>query len=234
MTVSIVMVGAGGTGSHLIHPLIQYVDAWDSEALIHVWDADSVEDKNLTRQLFWTHEVGKNKAQCFQDRWPNKVVAHQEFISENNIEDAIRERDVVLICADNMAVRRLINQRAKSLRTVVVVNGGNELHTGSVQTFQRTAGKNITPALDFFAPEFKQIDNGADPATMSCAEIAQLPGGEQSVMANQSVAAFMLQALHRVRSMVYDNEQQWTKVTFDILAGTVQTSDVRLIGGLDD
>lgn len=230
---SIVMVGAGGTGSHLIHPLIQYMSA-KGEFLIHVWDADMVEPKNLSRQLFWQHEVGKNKATCFAERWPNEVVAHEEYISESSIDSAIRDGDVVLICADNMAVRRLINERAKTLDSCVVINGGNETHTGSVQSFIRQDSKNVTPALDFFSPEFNNLDEGADPATMSCAEIAQLPGGEQSVMANQSVAAFMLQALHRAMEKVYDAEKQWTKMTFDIMAGTVQTSDVRLIGGLDD
>lgn len=231
---SVVMVGAGGTGSHLIHPLLQWLDAID-EHVVHVWDADMVEQKNLTRQLFWSHEIGKNKAQCFEDRWPRQVVSHQQFISEENVEKAIQNEDVVLICADNMAVRRLINERAKKLESVIVINGGNELHTGSVQVFARHNNKNVTPSLDFFSPEFKAVDDGADPATMSCAEIAQLPGGEQSIMANNTVAAFMLQALHRAyEADVYSQDKQWTKLTFDIMAGTVQTSDVRLIGGLDD
>lgn len=230
---SIVMVGAGGTGSHLIHPLIQYMGG-KGDFIIHVWDADTVEEKNLTRQLFWTHEIGQNKAECFERRWPHEVVAHADYISEANVVRAIQDGDVVLICADNLAVRRLLDARLQALGSGILINGGNELNTGSVQAFIRKTGKNITPSLRFFSPEFDALDAGADPATMSCAEIAQLPGGEQSVMANQSVAAFMLQALHRAFEQVYDQEKQWTKLTFDIMAGTVQTSDVRLIGGLDD
>jgi len=231
---NIVMVGAGGTASHLIHPLICYMGGKSADFTIHVWDADSVEDKNLARQLFFRNEVGKNKARAFEDRYPNEVVAHEEFISEGNILLAIQESDGVLICADNMAVRRLVNSHCRGLSNVLVVNGGNELDTGSVQTFLRKDSKNITPPLDFNSPEFAHTDAGADPATMSCAEIALLPGGEQTVMANQSVAAFMLQALHRVFEKVYDEDDpQWTKLTFNIPRGTVQTSDVRLIGGYD-
>ena len=227
---SIVMVGAGGTGSHLIHPLIQYLGI--DEAIVHIYDADTIEPKNLTRQLFYPYEVGQLKAEALEVRFHNAVAAHTQYIGEDNIKDAVREGDVVLICADNMAVRRVINERAKNLDTVLIINGGNELDTGSVQVFLRDKGHNITPPLDFFSPEFNR-DDGPDMADLSCAEIAQLPGGEQTVVANNSVAALMLQALVRVDHDVYSQEKQWTKTTFDVMAGTVQTSDVRLIGGFD-
>lgn len=231
---SLVMVGAGGTGSHLIHPLIQYL-AGQGDFVIHVYDADHVEPENLSRQLFYPTEVGQHKATALSTRFGPEVIAHENYIGPDNIGTAVQNGDTVLICADNMAVRRLINDRAKQLDNVLVINGGNEEHTYSTQVFLRENGHNVTPSLDYYSPEF-DIDDGPDRSTLSCAEIAMLPGGEQTVVANNSAAAMMLQALARTDTSAYTESEdpQWTKLTGNIMAGTVQTSDVRLIGGLDD
>jgi molybdopterin/thiamine biosynthesis adenylyltransferase len=224
-----VMVGAGGTGSHLIHALTLYA-ADIPRANIFIWDADEVEEKNLKRQVFYPYEIGTNKAEAISARYPDICNPRTEYIGEDNIEKAIQDGDTVLICADNMAVRRLINAHAKKLKNITVINGGNEMYTGSVQVFIRRKGKSITPALDFFSPEFDIRNEEPDRAKMSCAEIAQLPGGEQTMLANNQVASFMLSALYRADQEVHGDKEQWTKVTFDMQAGIVQTSDVRLIG----
>lgn len=228
------MVGAGGTASHLIHALNQYVEAFhgENEGFIHVWDADHVEQSNLSRQLFYPYEIGNFKAETFHQRFP-QVRAHNEFIGPNNVEDAIQEKDIVLICADNMTVRRLINQRANELDDIVIINGGNEMHTGSVQVFIKTQGKKRTPDLEWLSPELL-IEDG-DRSEMSCDELAMLPGGEQTIIANMTTAALMMAALWRYHAEVYSSEgaPNWTKVTFDHSAGTFQTSDVRLTGGID-
>jgi len=232
MTDTLVMVGAGGTGSHLLHPLLAYLG--DRDYILHIWDADTVERKNLERQLFFEFDIGSLKALALAKRRPDRIEAHIKYLGEENITNAIQDGDTVFICADNMAVRRLINSLAKQLDNITIINGGNELYTGSVQVFAKRAGQRVTPPLDFYSPEFDADNDGPDMAELSCAEIAVLPGGEQTVVANNAVASLMLQALVRVEQDVYSEAEQWTKVTFDVLAGTFQTSDVRLIGGLDE
>jgi len=226
-----VVIGAGGTASHLIHALVQYATAFPGDGIIHIWDADEVEPKNLTRQLFYPHEVGVHKAEAFEHRWPQMVKAHTEYVGADNIERAVQEDDTILICADNMAVRRLINDRAKTLQYVTVINGGNEEHTGSVQYFERAGGGYVTPPLDFNSPEFDPANDEVDRSALSCAEIAVLPGGEQPIVANQTTAALMLAALWRSDENIYSVEKQWTKITFDHQEGQVQTSDVRMLKG---
>jgi len=232
-TEQFVVIGAGGTASHLIHSLVQYTLGY---GIIHVWDADVVEQKNLKRQLFYPHEVGTHKAEAFYKRWPDSIVPHIEYVGENNIEQVIKNDDTVLICADNMAVRRLINERAKQLDTVAVINGGNEEISGSVQVYWRVGGDNITPPLDFASPEFDPSNDMVDRSTLSCAEIAVLPGGEQTIVANQTVAALMMAALWRTDDGMYTSpDKTWTKITFDHETGQVHTSDVRMLkGALDD
>ena len=224
-----VVIGAGGTASHLIHALVQYLQEGD---LIHIWDADVVEEKNLKRQLFYPFEVGTHKAEAFAKRWADVIEAHVAYVGEDNIERVIKDDDTVLICADNMAVRRLINERAKQLDNVVIINGGNEKISGSVQVYERSEGKNVTPPLDFASPEFDPSNDEVDRSALSCAEIAVLPGGEQTIIANQTVAALMMAALWRGDDGVYlERGKAWTKITFDHADGQVQTSDVRMLKG---
>jgi molybdopterin/thiamine biosynthesis adenylyltransferase len=228
----VIMVGAGGTGSHLFHPLIQYLGS-AGDAMVHIYDEDHVTPENLERQLFYSHEVGQNKAMALAARFPENAIGHSVFIGFKNVDKIIQEGDTVLICADNMAVRRLINRRAKTLQDILVINGGNEEHSASVQVFLREGGHNITPPLDFYSPEFF-LNDGPDRSTLSCAQLARLPGGGQTVVANATAANLILQALARVDNDIYLLEGQWTKQTVDIFQGTVQTSDVRLIGGYDE
>jgi molybdopterin/thiamine biosynthesis adenylyltransferase len=231
------MVGAGGTGSHLFHGLYLYALAKGLDYhTIHIWDADNVEEKNLERQAFFQHDIGMNKAEALAQRFVTHTRPHKEYVGPNNIELVMQDGDIVFICADNMTVRRLINERAKQLDNVTVINGGNELTSGSVQLFIRKDGVNLTPPLDWFSPELA-IEDG-DRSELSCADIAALPGGEQTIIANQTVAALMLAALWRADNLpweaTYDpltTPAQWTKFTFDHKAGTTQTSDVRLTGG---
>ncbi len=231
-----VVVGAGGTASHLIHALVCYAAAFPGGGIIHIWDADEIEPKNLERQLFYANEVGKLKATAFAQRWPEICVDHTEYVGEDNVTRVIQNDDVVLICADNMAVRRLINNHAKTLGNIVIINGGNEKHSGSVQYFERILSVNITPPLNFASSEFDPANDEFDRSEMSCAEIAVLTGGEQTIIANQTTAALMMAALWRSDNDVHDtNIKNWTKITFDHLEGLVQTSDVRMLkGALDD
>lgn len=226
-----VVVGAGGTASHLMHALVAYTSALPDDPFIHVWDKDSVELSNLQRQLFFGGDIGSLKAEVFEKRFPGIVKAHTEFIGPDNIESAIQEDDIVLICADNMFVRKLINDRAKQLQTVTIINGGNEMHSGSVQSFVKVGGKRVTPELEWMSPEL-EIDDG-DRSAMSCDELAMLPGGEQLIISNMTTAALMMAALWRLHRGTYIADKQWTKVTYDHAAGTFQTSDVRLTGGID-
>jgi molybdopterin/thiamine biosynthesis adenylyltransferase len=206
--------------------------------MIHVWDADLVEEKNLERQLFYEHEVGQHKSDAFASRWPSSVSSHREYVGEDNISRVIADGDTVLVCADNMAVRRLVNERAKALDNVCVINGGNELYTGSVQLYPRRDGAPEAPALDFASPEFDPDNDDVDRSELSCAEIAVLPGGEQTMVANQTVAAMMMAALWRYDQDYHlpqeETPRTWTKMTFDHEQGLVQTADVRMLKGWTD
>jgi molybdopterin/thiamine biosynthesis adenylyltransferase len=55
----VLMIGAGAIGSHVAFALVR-----KGTGKLDIYDDDTVELKNLTRQLFSKRDVGKNKARC--------------------------------------------------------------------------------------------------------------------------------------------------------------------------
>ena len=96
----VLIIGAGGIGSFLV-PLLDKVDLYD----IVVADPDKVEKKNLTYQNFATKDIGMNKAHQMED-WYVSVSKHIPYpiLTENQIKGY----DLVVCCADNLDVRRLL------------------------------------------------------------------------------------------------------------------------------
>jgi len=230
------MIGAGGTGTHLLHPLIAYLASHHTEGdwLLHVMDGDTVETKNLERQLFTDRQVTMNKAEAAVEPFDSgHVRAIPNYLSEENIERMIMDGDTVLICADNFTVRKRIEDRCKTLANVTVINGGNEKFSGSVQLWVRAMGEDVTPRMSYLHPEITA--EGPDRAEMTCAQAAALPGGEQTIVANLQSASWMLTALWRAHALLFihsvgqePSPHTWTELQFDAFTGTVEHIDQRM------
>lgn len=233
-----VMVGAGGTGTHLLKPLYAYLASFhkDEEWCLHIVDGDVVEQKNLERQLFAPGAVTMNKAVAAAASIgdTNHVRAYDEYVTEENIGRFVQDGDTILICADNMTVRARIEQTARATDNVTVINGGNEKWDGSVQLWVRENAQDVTPRISYLHPEVK-VGIGDDRAEMTCMQAAALPGGEQTLIANLTSATWMLTALWRrhTNGHVLSKKQEpspltWTEVQFDALHGTVEHIDQRM------
>jgi hypothetical protein len=233
-----VMVGAGGTGTHLLRPLYMYLSSYHLPAdwMLFVLDGDVVEDKNLLRQSFAPGDITFNKAlaaaRMLQDDF--HVRPFPEYLSEENIARFIKSGDTVFICADNFTVRKRIEDHARTLDNITIINGGNEKWDGSVQLWVREKGKDVTPRIGYLHPEIA-IAIGEDRAEMTCQQAAALPGGEQTLVANLTSATWMLTALWRkhTNGHVLSRKQEpgplsWTEVQFDALHGTVEHIDQRM------
>jgi ThiF family len=233
-----IMVGVGGTGTHLLKPLYQYLLSFhkNDEWMLHLVDGDVVEPKNLERQLFAPGMVTMNKAQAAALSLADEahVRAYPEYVSEENIGRFVQDGDTVLICADNFTVRARIESLARATDNVTIINGGNEKWDGSVQLWVREKGADVTPRIGYLHPEIA-VAVGADRAEMTCQQAAALPGGEQTLIANLTSATWMLTALWRrhTNGHVLSKKQEpgpltWTEVQFDALHGTVEHIDQRM------
>jgi len=94
----VMIIGTGGIGSFLI-PLLDRVGLYN----IVAYDADIVEQKNLSYQNFSPEDVGEKKVHALEKR--HKIDAQPYLVLT---EKQIQGYDLVVCCADNLDVRRLI------------------------------------------------------------------------------------------------------------------------------
>lgn len=222
------MVGVGGTGTFLLDPLIRYLRVGEEEApwQLTLIDGDEITEHNLERQLFAAQDVHVNKAAAASRPYRHlgrRILWAPVYIGRGNITEYIHDGDVVFICADNYKVRNLIEEYCSTLDNVVVINGGNEFHTGSCQLWIRYQGESRTPPLSFMHPEIKTEDE--DRSELSCQQIAELPGGEQLIMANMMSACWMLNALRLYEVDRGVSNLQWHEVQFDLNTGKTDVCD---------
>jgi len=106
----VLMVGAGGLGS----PSGLYLAASGIGELTII-DPDIVDASNLQRQLFHdTSKIGEPKAESAKARIaeinPNvKVNAIQDFLTNANVRELIRDHDIVVDGTDNFQTRYMVN-----------------------------------------------------------------------------------------------------------------------------
>lgn len=231
------LIGAGGTGSILFEPLDRFLASFhgnrNEQYIIAVHDGDHVEHKNLERQLFSGRQVDENKANALVARHPQAAAtAIPHYLDDKNWDERMRDGDTILIAVDNFPVRAMIERRGADFDNLTVINGGNESTDGSVQIWIRRGGVDLTPRMSFDHPEL--LADGPNRAAMTCEEVAQLPGGEQTIVANMMSATQMLNALR----LVLEDEQldsdiaiTWTEAFFDLNTGNAKGFDKRKIEG---
>lgn len=114
----IYVIGAGGVGSWLLPVLTRFY----GPKLVIVVDGDSLEPKNLERQLFNDSHLGMNKAQALGELYGCDYV--DTFFHSNTIGE-LGEYDWLIGCVDNHRARREI-LRACDLRECRAIIGANE------------------------------------------------------------------------------------------------------------
>lgn len=95
----IMIIGAGGIGSFLI-PLLDKTGLYD----ITAFDPDTVETKNLTYQNFDEEDVEKHKVDVMDNRYSTVTGQPYKVLTAKQVKGF----DLVICCADNLAVRRTL------------------------------------------------------------------------------------------------------------------------------
>lgn len=113
--VTIALVGCGGTGSHLAQSLARLAahcrDTNGPHITLAFVDGDTVEPKNVGRQLFSAADVGKNKAQVLAARFSAvfglPVVAFPHMLGGQQIA-GVRDYGILVGAVDGAAGRQAI------------------------------------------------------------------------------------------------------------------------------
>ena len=103
------IIGAGGVGSWLLPKLMRVA------GIIYVVDGDSLEEKNLDRQLFLPEDIGDNKANALVDCYNRFRHGHaimrsvpQFYHSGMSADIGVTSDSWLFCCADNHAARRAV------------------------------------------------------------------------------------------------------------------------------
>lgn len=169
------LIGAGGTGSHLIGPLTQLL-RFHPEGTndITVIDGDVYENSNATRQVFDETDLGANKAEATAKRLNNpNVRTIPQFIDEEKftqiLEKTVEKDDsfLVITAVDNHATRHAVIKAidAGNYSNFILISPGNSYDQGQVILYVKEDGEAKT------AHPFKKYHDMAEP-------VDAIPGAE--------------------------------------------------------
>lgn len=173
---SIILIGAGGTGSRLMPPMVQLVrtcirkfnpQAWLEHLPIFVIDGDKVEEKNLLRQNFISKDVGLPKASVVATRYSNAfgipIYSSVGYVNASSYLPSFLNmpatqgfdfnNSVIILAVDSAKARRdILNAIFSNYETdrTFFIDAGNEDSFGQVKFFTGdtiTRGGEGPPAL---------------------------------------------------------------------------------------
>lgn len=200
---SIKIIGLGGIGAAVAQAMAQFLAFRPIANALYLIDGDTYEDRNRERVLF---EGCGNKAvvkaqeliRATGQRVP--ILPVPEYATPRNARRLIEEGDLIFLCVDNHASRKLVSNRCRRLKDAVLISGGNDGIQdgkagtfGNVQIYIRRDGRDATNPLTRFHPELAH-PRDRRPDEQGCAALA--PAAPQLLFTNLSVAAAMLATFH--------------------------------------
>lgn len=212
--IQVVLVGAGGTGSHILQSLARIAAHASQQSgpplYITVIDGDIVECKNVGRQLFSMADVGLNKAQALAARF-NAVfglrieafpqMATRELLYE--LRRGHRTTCILVGAVDTPTARKVLHDDLTRGYARLWLDCGNEEHAGQVCLGTQTNPARLAGALalglcrDLPAPSLIYPNLIAAPKKVQRGDCAaQMEANLQGLMINQAVAAIAAQYLH--------------------------------------
>ena len=210
LPIRVVLVGCGGTGSHIAQSLARiayhaHQVAGPNLSLIFL-DGDAIEAKNVGRQLFSPSEIGRNKAQSLAARFNAalglQITAIPQMADAALIESLVGIRQITLFvgAVDTVAARQAIAEvmRVRTVGSIYWLDCGNDESSGQVAIGNadfRTLPKAFDlpgicaalPIPPLVYPDLVAAPKAKQGIDLACAE-AQIDGA-QSLMVNQAMAA---------------------------------------------
>ncbi len=229
--VKVVVVGTGGSGSHMAANLAvlhqSMVDLGHPAGLeVTLIDDDAVSEANVGRARFYTSDIGQNKAFVLANRI--NACHGQSFRAINARLDAkaansrvIQEADIVVGCVDTRQSRRAIHKalhERKSFKPSYWLDMGNGSVDGQVLLGEVGKGDDLLPCVTALYPEI--LDPKRDPKDdgPSCSRAEALT--KQSAFVNASAA---LHAVSMLSVLFSQGQIEHCGVFFNLRTGRSST-----------
>lgn len=187
MTNRFFIIGCGGVGSWLTPALcaLLHTNVKGSENEITLVDGDTLEEKNLDRQLFTEADIGKNKAEALGERY--RCVPHPAWFSDGVFE--FEPSDWIIVCVDNHAARLAALIECDSYRCRAMF-AANETHSAEAFIYDpKWKGAPLDPRV--YYPDIL-TDKSGDPRAraIGCTGEAQIQN-PQLVTSNMLAASLL-------------------------------------------
>lgn len=212
--VTIALVGCGGTGSHLAQSLARLAahchDTGGPAVQLVFVDGDTVEAKNVGRQLFSAADVGKNKAQVLAARFSAvfglRIVAIPEMLAEAQISAPRETFGLIVGAVDGAVGRQAIGRHFTTPAPWRLwLDCGNHESSGQVcvgsaleaRELHQVIGAGLCrklPAPSLVYPEL--LKDAPKKKRADCA--AAMEDNAQSLMVNQTMAAIAAQYVYQI------------------------------------
>ena len=181
------VIGAGGIGSWLIPQLAMLTDS-----RIVVMDADILELKNLSRQLFSKKHIGMSKAAAIAKIYKGvgNIEPVGEFLTESTFVDS---SSVILCCADNHAARRNALRKADETGSTCII-GANETLQAEAYIYIPSMMADTPNDPRRFYPDIMTDESGNPVRPEGCTGHAQVET-PQLVIANTTATSLMMRLL---------------------------------------
>lgn len=208
--VTVALVGCGGTGSHIAQTLARLAahcrDTNGPRVTLGLVDGDTVEAKNVGRQLFSAADVGKNKAKVLTARFAAlfgiDIVAFPHYLKDQRIATE-GSYGILVGAVDSAAGRRAIQNQLHRHGWRLWLDCGNHESSGQVVVGSVREAKDLVGAIQHglcsrlptapaLYPELLQ-DAAVQPRA-DCA--AAMQDNAQSLQVNQMMAAIAGQYLY--------------------------------------
>ena len=129
---TVILIGCGGVGSYLAPPLARTMKFALPNPRLVLMDGDTVEEKNINRQLFSDRDIGRNKAEALYRQFRKMtgdgiaISVETRYLAPQFEWSVPPDIDDIVICAvDNHVARRVILTEADQ-RGFLVIFAANE------------------------------------------------------------------------------------------------------------
>jgi hypothetical protein len=174
------VIGAGGTGGYLLAAVSRLVKYAEDLVII---DADTVEERNLSRQVFSPKDIGRRKAEVLAERFGGTGI-NAWFGTDTEVN----RMSVLWGCPDNNACRMAILQACNRYNCVALL-GGNE-HTSSEAVIYFPEWQGTKYDYRVIYPSAATDASGRPDAP--CNSDVTVKDKPQTICANFTAACFML------------------------------------------
>jgi molybdopterin/thiamine biosynthesis adenylyltransferase len=217
---NLLLIGAGGAAHHAYTPIIQLVRR--QVKTVTLFDGDTFEKKNISRQALALNGIGRNKAEVMAEYLKTQTAIHvnhePRWFFKGCGYPKMTMEDVIICMADNHRARREARDVADEYKCWLV-SCACENTSGEAWAYHR---KNKGTQLDPFTrwPEM-ETDDGDDPIKAEgCASEAAFDLHPQTPYGNTLAAAM---AVYLINNTVL-NENKKAEDVCPVIAGFTGTT----------